>query len=1288
MNEDFVFKKPAPPKDSKSSQDFAFKTKIPKPTSLPRRNSISLVKSDGSPPKLVTDVPKTEITLEASNSSEISREDINQKCRSSPIGPLRRKSLIIEKISYDDIVLKSSQPVKPVFNYITIHPIPNTEIPPKSSVNWNEKCNFPGIEKFEFTKTPNIPIIHRRNTVSSRLDVANLKENMFNSPKTPTEMMILKNSQLPILKRKNNNSHGSFKIPKPSPPNVNKTPNIPKKCITKRRNTLFNELSSKKASIISVNLDSPKTNTNIPNQEKLSKKSIPSKLRAIAPKIENTMNVSSIPIRRNTICTRTDSETSIFTKISSVLKSGDSSTIQYKKNYTFSKTEAENIRASFLNRSTVVFDPIASFPSKPMPYVPKAPQHQLKKRRNTICPKTITSCLPSTCARTNPIQYIRKRGTIQIKSSSGTLETTLPTGKIEIAPKKKHASTPIVKGRNTLCLQDNVEIPKKVQTEGTFDKPTKPKVIITEVITLTPLNMVSVLTETEKTEFSENIPTSMIFNPSINKCEVQKLEIPTSPSVASNVQPHLGECSKPCPVKLETDKPSTSNEVLMSAKYHEKATKAYAEIPTTENEPSHINTPSIDSTNVIHNSEENVTEETKIDVPKKPLQLDKVSSTTTNNALNIPFNSNESILKEESQNNVFQLQTYSPTSSQAILTDNPEEFKENQYYSGLLEIMENSIQGSNVFHDLPIYKRNLLKSHKKTDPLYYCTGCHYIGSAVDFICPTLCSIHCLRKVIKIDPSKMLITEVPNFPKTTVILNSNSSKIFNWGEYLEVTKSQAAPFQFFTHAFPFGPNRFQVGMKLEAIDPQNQSMFCVCTVVQVLGYRIKLNFDSYESTHDFWVNADSMNIFPPGWCARNNRFLNPPIIYQKSRFFWKPYIEKTQGILAHESLFPHLSASYGPNSFKIGMKLESLDKNQDKLCVASVADVLNNRILVHLDGHSQSDDFWVEIDSPYIHPINFHKRVGKKIISPPGWNTAFFWSNYLIHTSSEAAKPSFFGKRTPVKFAEGMKLEVVDLKNPILIRPATVLDVKNFKIKVRFDGWLPAYSFWLDEDSPDIHPIGWAENTGHPLEPPISHSQLPALKPCEILGCRGVGNALKPNTEYHEVSKECPYFSKNWSVKHVFNRIPEKNPNPEVQICRKRKISEDRKFLYDENHSIEECIAVARQFLCNYGPRLKHNYEVACDLRGYSLHPQNTPHQSPLNWGVHETYDYLAGFPSLIKLAKLLRDEEIDGQALLSMRKSDFTDLIKVSSETAETVYSVIVKLRCLVFKKFRSTLFM
>ena len=65
------------------------------------------------------------------------------------------------------------------------------------------------------------------------------------------------------------------------------------------------------------------------------------------------------------------------------------------------------------------------------------------------------------------------------------------------------------------------------------------------------------------------------------------------------------------------------------------------------------------------------------------------------------------------------------------------------------------------------------------------------------------------------------------------------------------------------------------MKLEAIDPKHPSYICVCTIVRVKGTRLRLHFDGWSESYDFWTSADSPFIFHVGWCEKNGQKLHPP-----------------------------------------------------------------------------------------------------------------------------------------------------------------------------------------------------------------------------------------------------------------------------------------------------------------------------------------------------------------------------------------------------------------------------
>lgn len=65
----------------------------------------------------------------------------------------------------------------------------------------------------------------------------------------------------------------------------------------------------------------------------------------------------------------------------------------------------------------------------------------------------------------------------------------------------------------------------------------------------------------------------------------------------------------------------------------------------------------------------------------------------------------------------------------------------------------------------------------------------------------------------------------------------------------------------------------------------------------------------------------------------------------------------------------------------------------------------------------------------------------------------------------------------------MKLEAVDLREPALVCPGTVTDLKGPLLRIHFDGWDDTYDQLVDMDSLDIFPVSWCSSVGHPLQPP-------------------------------------------------------------------------------------------------------------------------------------------------------------------------------------------------------------
>lgn len=102
----------------------------------------------------------------------------------------------------------------------------------------------------------------------------------------------------------------------------------------------------------------------------------------------------------------------------------------------------------------------------------------------------------------------------------------------------------------------------------------------------------------------------------------------------------------------------------------------------------------------------------------------------------------------------------------------------------------------------------------------------------------------------------------------------------------ITHKHVVAFLFFQEnpsldVFPKPNHSFKKDYKLECIDPKHPSYICVCTIVKVKGARLRLHFDGWSESYDFWTNVDSPFIYPMHWCEKNGQVLHPP----RSKYFY-------------------------------------------------------------------------------------------------------------------------------------------------------------------------------------------------------------------------------------------------------------------------------------------------------------------------------------------------------------------------------------------------------------------
>ncbi|XP_062847313.1 lethal(3)malignant brain tumor-like protein 4 isoform X2 [Trichomycterus rosablanca] len=448
--------------------------------------------------------------------------------------------------------------------------------------------------------------------------------------------------------------------------------------------------------------------------------------------------------------------------------------------------------------------------------------------------------------------------------------------------------------------------------------------------------------------------------------------------------------------------------------------------------------------------------------------------------------------------------------------------------------------------------------------------------------------YCLRERPKEDTTKM-----KNKVSTSSV--NSKKKSWSWDQYLEEEGAIAAPVKLFTQyqSFPSSKNGFKMGMRLEGIDPLHPSMFCVLSVAEVIGYRLRLHIDSYSECYDFWVNADSSNIRPAGWCESTGHKLYPPKGYKMNEFNWEKYLEACNAQAAPKNLFKSCSDTTTTSQFQVGMKLEAVDrKNPCLVCVATVADIVENRFLVHFDNWDDTYDYWCDASSPHIHPVGWCQDQGRTLTAPQGHPKPehFIWEEYLEDNGATAVPSQDFCMRPPHEFQINMKIEAVDRRNPMLIRVATVVDSEDYRVKVHFDGWHSKFDFWVDSDLPDLHPVGWCGRTGHPLEPPPTNAGPSDLKSsmtpgvCPTLGCRGVGHIRGAKYTGHHSAFGCPYSEINMKKEVVLpDRLGGEKQITFVPVQSTKRLSAEQEE--EEENEQEVCVENREELLdCDGPPR--------------------------------------------------------------------------------------------------------
>lgn len=320
------------------------------------------------------------------------------------------------------------------------------------------------------------------------------------------------------------------------------------------------------------------------------------------------------------------------------------------------------------------------------------------------------------------------------------------------------------------------------------------------------------------------------------------------------------------------------------------------------------------------------------------------------------------------------------------------------------------------------------------------------------------------------------------------------KCGNWRDYLFKCLSGAKTFsaEFLQQLQSQPYNRFQKGMKVEVADRKNMYSMCVATIVDVIGDRLRMRYDGLDDdvAEDFWCHYQSSEIHPIGWSSLVGHTLQPPIGWKHSLSKWNEFLadDLANSLDAPQEFFVQDSTGTAPGThqFKVGMKFEAIDPfNPSHICVVTVIKVLRFNYFV-LGVDSLATYFVCHANSINVFPCGWAKAHDLQLHPPRDYtHETFSWPEYVAKTGGIEAPPHLFRQenRNENGFKIGSKIEAVDLREPALICPATVTDLKGPLLRIHFDGWDESYDQLVDMDSLDIFPVSYCASVSHPLQPP-------------------------------------------------------------------------------------------------------------------------------------------------------------------------------------------------------------
>ncbi|XP_064072031.1 polycomb protein Sfmbt isoform X2 [Vanessa tameamea] len=283
-----------------------------------------------------------------------------------------------------------------------------------------------------------------------------------------------------------------------------------------------------------------------------------------------------------------------------------------------------------------------------------------------------------------------------------------------------------------------------------------------------------------------------------------------------------------------------------------------------------------------------------------------------------------------------------------------------------------------------------------------------------------------------------------------------------------------------------------------------------------------------------------------WQANFNDLQAGPIKHSAAlvanSYEWKDELFGCDFLAAPVSLFKHAPLhEMWDNTFE-GMKVEVKntdcenfsEKLNDYFWVATVLKVKGYMGLLRYEGFGSDDskDFWVNLCCSEVHPVGWCATRGKPLIPPRSIEDKYTdWKKFLVKqlTGARTLPANFYTKLNDSlvsRFSIGSIMEVVDKNRISQVKVASVCEIIGKRLHVKYYDSSPEDNgFWCHEDSPLIHPVGWAFRVGHPLDAPQSYCQ-------RVAAGRYIPNDTTPEMFYKYPSDEPPLFSEGMKLEAI------------------------------------------------------------------------------------------------------------------------------------------------------------